>query len=405
MRVGAIMKEIYFDNAATTKTRGEVVNEMKKYFDVEYGNPSSFHYKGLRAKDAVDNARTRIANVLKCNANEIIFTGGGTESINLALKGAAFANREKGRHIITTKIEHPAVLNSCKWLEKQGFEISYADVDSFGIVKVDELKRMIRKDTIIVSVMYANNEIGVVQPVAEIGKICREKGILFHSDGCQAAGALDINVNNLGVDLLTLNGSKIYGPKGMGVLFIKNGTKIEAVIHGGGQERGLRGGTENVPSIMGFALALELAQKEREKENKRLIELRDYFINSLLKIDKTRLNGHAKKRLPNNVNVSFLDAEGESILLMLGERGIFASTGSACSSHSLEPSHVLLALGLPHEVAHGSIRFSLGRETQREEIDYALSVMPEIVSGLRKISPINIEIKREKGGVKYETTK
>ena len=399
------MKEIYFDNAATTKTREEVVSEMKKYFDDEYGNPSSFHYKGLRAKDAVDSARERVASVLGCKSGEIIFTGSGTESINLALKGVAFANRKKGRHIITTKIEHPAVLNSCKWLEKEGFEVSYAAVDSEGIVKIDELKKMIRKDTILISVIYANNEIGVLQNISEIGKICGERGILFHSDGCQAAGMLDLNVSQLGVDLLTLNGSKIYGPKGVGILYVRDGVKVEPLVHGGGQEKGMRGGTENVPAIMGFALALELAQKEKAGENRRLTELRDYFIFELLKIGKTRLNGNRTRRLPNNINVSFLDIEGESILLQLGEKGIFASTGSACSSHSLEPSHVLLALGLPHEVAHGSIRFSLGKETTKEEIDYVLDEVPKIVSELRKISPIKIEIKKAEGGERYETIK
>lgn len=383
-------KEIYFDNAATTKVREEVIEEMEKFFDEKYGNPSSFHYKGLEAKKAVDEARKRVARILNCKADEIVFTGGGTESINLALKGVAFANRSRGKHIITTKIEHPAVLNSCKWLEKQGFDVSYVDVDADGLVKIDEFKKAIREDTILISAMYANNEIGVVQNISEIGKIARERGIYFHSDGCQAAGALDIDADKLNVDLLTLNGSKIYGPKGVGLLYIRDGVRIEPWIHGGGQERGMRGGTENVAGIVGFAKALELVQNEREKENERLIILRDRLIEGLLKIKDTRLNGHRTKRLPNNVNVSFFDIEGESILLHLNEKGIFASTGSACSSHSLEPSHVLLALGLPHEVAHGSIRFSLGKETKEEDVDYVLRVIPEIVSDLRKISPIKI---------------
>ncbi|MDP1695675.1 MAG: cysteine desulfurase NifS [archaeon] len=389
------MKEIYADNAATTKMREEVIIEMKKFYSVEYGNPSSFHYRGLEAKRAVENARKKVAEILNCKEDEIVFTGGGTESINFALKGIAFANREKGMHIITSKIEHPAVLNSCKWLEKQGFEVSYIDVDENGIVKLDELKNNIREDTILISMMSANNEIGVIQPIGEIGKIARDKEIYFHTDACQIAGALDIDVSKLRVDLLTLNGSKIYGPKGIGILYIKQGTNIEPLIHGGGQERGLRGGTENVPAIVGFAKALELAQDERLKGNERLIKLRDKLIDSLLKIKDTKLNGHRTNRLPNNVNISFFDIEGESILLHLNEKEIYASTGSACSSHNLEPSHVLLAIGLSHDIAHGSIRFSLGRDIKEEDIEYIIEIMHKIVENLRKISPVKI-----KGGLK-----
>lgn len=388
------MKEIYLDNAATTKMREEVIDEMKKYSS-EYGNPSSFHYKGLETKKAVGNARKKIAEILNCNENEIVFTSGGTESINLAIKGIAFANREKGKHIIISKIEHPAVINSCKWLEKQGFEISYLNVDENGIVKLNELKNKIRKDTILISIMSANNEIGAIQPIEEIGRIAKDKGIYFHSDACQLAGTLEIDVSKLKVDLLTLNGSKIYGPKGIGLLYIKNGVNIEPLIHGGGQEYGLRAGTENVFAIVGFAKALELAQSERIKENDRLTKLRDKLIDNLLKIKNTKLNGHRTKRLSNNVNISFFDIEGESILLHLNEKGIFASTGSACSSHSLEPSHVLLAIGLSHEKAHGSIRFSLGKYSKEEDIDSVIKIMPEIVEKLRKISPVKI-----KGGLK-----
>ncbi len=415
-----MMNEIYLDNAAATKMGEEVVDEMKGFYSEKYGNPSSFHYKGLEAKNAILNARLKIAKILNCESDEIIFTGGGTESINLALKGVAFANKENSgqnatqlpefsngqflktcnltnriihknkKHIITSKIEHPAVLNSCKWLEKQGFEVSYVNVDKEGIVIIDELIKAIRKDTLLISVMYANNEIGSIQPIEEIGKIAQDRGIYFHSDGCQAAGTLPIDVSKLGVDLLTLNAGKIYGPKGVGLLYVKKGVKIEPWIQGGEQEKGLRAGTENVPGIVGFAKALEIAQKNKEIENKRLVKLRDRLTNGLLKIKDSRLNGHGTKRLPNNVNISFFDVEGESILLHLNEKGIFASTGSACSSHSLEPSHVLIAIGLPHEVAHGSIRFSLGRETNEKDIDYVIKTVPEIINKLRKISPVKM---------------
>ena len=385
------MKERYFDNASTTKTREEVVNEMMKYFGDEYGNPSSFHYKGLWAKDAIDKSRKKVAEILNCNSDEIVFTGGGSESINLALKGIAFANKERGNHIITTKIEHPAVLNACAWLANNGFEVSYVAPDSEGLINVEDVKKAIRKETILISVMYANNEIGTIEPIAQIGKIAKEKKIYFHSDGCQAGGTLDVEVSNLNVDLFTLNGSKIYGSKGVGILYVKRGVKIDPIIHGGGQEKGLRGGTENVPAIVGFVKALELAQKEKDKENARLSELRDYLIKELLKIKLTRLNGHATKRLANNANITFMNIEGESILLYLNEKGIFASTGSACSSHSLEPSHVLLAIGLPPEMAHGSIRFTLGKETSMEDVKFVIKTMPEIVEKLRKISPISIE--------------
>jgi cysteine desulfurase len=380
------MKDIYLDNAATTPVRSEVMAAMEPYFSKNYGNPSSMHRQGLLANAATSEAREKISKVLNCSSKEIIFTSGGTESVNLAIKGVAFA---KGRgHIITQKTEHHAVLKTCEWLEKKGFAVSYLDVNEFGLVNPTDVKNAIRTDTILVTVMYANNELGTIQPISEIGKICKEKGVLFHTDACQAAGYLNLSVERLDVDLMTINGSKIYGPKGSGLLFVKQGTKIEPSLHGGGQEFGLRSGTENVPSIVGFASALELAQKEKASESNKLSGLRDKLILELLKIPNTRLNGHPTKRLPNNVNISFSGVEGESILLKLNELGIFASTGSACSAKDIKPSHVLLAIGLSHELAHGSIRFSLGRTTTKKDVAYVLKVLPKIISELRGMSPI-----------------
>ena len=377
---------IYLDNAATTPVRPEVLAVMEPYFSQKYGNPSSMHRLGLEASSAVSDSREKIAKILNCGTDEIIFTSGGTESVNLAIKGVAFA-KKKG-HMITQKTEHHAVLHTCKWLEKQGFEVTYLDVDRFGLVYPYQVESAIKDDTILVSIMYANNEIGTVQPIKEIAKVCKKKKVLFHTDACQAAGYLNLDVKALGVDLLTINGSKICGPKGVGLLFVKKGTSIEPILHGGGQEFNLRSGTENVPAIVGFAKALELAQKEKDAEGKKLAKLRDTLINGLLKIPNSRLNGHLTKRLPNNVNISFYGVEGESVLLMLNEKGIFASTGSACSAKSLEVSHVLNALGMSHAWAHGSIRFSLGRTTSKKDIDYVLQVFPKIISDLRGMSPI-----------------
>ena len=373
---------------------------MDKYYSQIFGNPSSFNDIGLDAKTALDSARQKVANILNAEPKEIIFTGGGTESINLAIKGVARALKEKGKHIITSKIEHHAVLETCGYLEKkEGFEITYLDVDRYGVVKLEDLKKAIRKDTILISIMYANNEIGTIQPIEEIGKIAKENEIYFHTDACQVGCYLILDVKKLNVDLMTLNGSKIYGPKGVGVLYIRKGTEIEPIIHGGGQEFGLRSGTENIPGIIGFTKALELAQEDREKESKRLVKLRDKLVKGLLDIiPKTFLNGHPVNRLPNNVNVSILDIEGEAMLLYLNEHGIYASTGSACSSTSLEPSHVILAIGLPYEAAHGSLRFTLGRKTSEEDINYVLKKLPKIVEDLRQISPLNLkmeEIKNE----------
>jgi cysteine desulfurase len=390
---------IYLDNAATTYMDPRVRKEMEKYFEKEFGNPNSFHEMGLRARKAVEKSREKVAKILNARPEEIVFTGSGTESINLAIKGVARANRDKGKHIITSKIEHHAVLDTCGYLEKyEGFKVTYLDVDKYGLVNPKDLEKSIRKDTILITIMYANNEIGTIQPIGEIGKIARKRNIYFHTDACQAGGYLDINVKKLNVDLLTLNGSKIYGPKGTGILYIRSGTRIHPIIHGGGQEFGLRSGTENVPGIVGFAKALEIAQRERRKESKRLIKLRDKLIKGITtKIPKSFLNGHPTKRLPNNVNVSILDIEGEALLLYLNRNGIYASTGSACTSKSLDPSHVITAIGLPYEAAHGSIRFSLGRKTKEKDIDRVLDVLPRIVEKLRSMSPVRLDVRDFEG--------
>ena len=387
-----MIKNIYLDYAATTPIREEVLLEMLPYFSEKYGNPGSFHSKGLEAKNALDNARQEIASLLNCSTKEIIFTSGGTESINLAIKGIALANKEKN-HIITSKIEHPAVLNSCAYLEEIGFKVSYLDVDKYGKVNPKDVENSINERTSLVSIMYANNEIGTIEPIKEIAEICKKKGVLFHTDACQAAGCLNLDIKYLGVDLLTINGSKIYGPKGIGMLYLREGIEIVPLVHGGGQESRLRSGTENVPYIVGFAKALEIAQKNKDKENARLSELRDYLIAKLLKIPKSRLNGHSTERLPNNVNISFMDVEGEAMLLYLNEMNIYASTGSACASKSLEPSHVLRAIGLSYEGAHGSIRFTLGKDSVKEYLDRVADAMPGIVKKLKKISPVNLSMK------------
>lgn len=384
-------KEIYLDHAATTPVTPEVAKAMQKYFEEEYANPGSLHEPGLKAKFHLDNARISVAKILSCSPDEIIFTGGGTESDNLAIKGIAF-HKGKG-HIITSKIEHPAVLSTCKYLNEKGFEVTYLDVDKYGLVSPQHVKDAIRKDTILISIIYANNEIGTIQPIEEISKIAKAHNILFHTDACQAGGSLELNVNKLGVDLMTLNGSKIYGPKGSGVLYKRKNIELEPIIHGGGQEYGLRSGTENMPAIIGFSKALELAHRAREKENARLSQLRDYLISEILEsIQKSLLNGHSEKRLPNNANISFLDVEGESILLYLSRSGIYVSTGSACTSKKLEVSHVLDAIGLSHDAAHGSIRFTLGKQTTKEDIDYTIRILQKTIAFLRKISPVNLQL-------------
>jgi len=386
--------EIYLDHAATTYVLPEVKREMDRYFSEEYGNPGSFNSIGLRAKEALDDARKRIADLLEAEPREIIFTGSGTESINLAIKGVARALKKKGNHIITTKIEHHAVLDTCEYLEtEEGFKVTYLDVDKYGLINLNQLKKSITPKTILITVMYANNEIGTVQPVHEIGRIAHENGVLFHTDACQAAGFMDVNAKNLNVDLMSLNSSKLYGPKGIGLLYLKNGTPIKPIIHGGGQEFGLRSGTENVPLIVGFAKALELAQHTRERESARLTKLRDRLIKGIIdEIPKTFLNGHPTKRLPNNANITFLDVEGEAVLLHLNQHGMCASSGSACTSKTLDPSHVILATGLPYEAAHGSIRFSLGKSTTEEDVDKVIKVLPGIIRNLRSISPVKVEL-------------
>jgi len=382
---------IYLDHAATTPMDPRVLKAMEPYLKDQFGNPSSIYQIAQNAKRALDEARSDVSEILGCTPEEIIFTSGGTESDNLAILGTTRANKKKGKHIVTTKIEHHAVLHPCEFLEKEGFEVTYVDVEPNGIVDAEKVKKAVRDDTILVSVIYANNEIGTIQPIGIIGRFCKKRDIPFHTDACQAAGALDIDVNRLKVSLLTLNGSKIYGPKGVGVLYIKKGIDIRPLMYGGEQERRIRPGTENVAGIAGLATALKLAQKEREKENKRLIGLRDYLIKELKKqIPKVKLNGDQKLRLPNNVNISILDIEGEALLLRLDMAGFAASSGSACTSGSLDPSHIILALGEPYEVAHGSIRFTLGKNTTKKELDKLLKVLPKIVKDLRAISPVSL---------------
>ena len=391
-------KNIYLDYAATTPVDERVVAAMEPYWTKEFGNPSSLYKLGQRAIHAIDNSRQTVADFLNCQAEEIIFTGSGTASINLALKGLLDSYKEP-MHIITSSIEHHAVLHAAERLKKLGHEVSVLPVDQDGLVNPKDLEAAIQNNTVLVSIMMANNEIGVIQDIQKFGNLIskinktRQNKIYFHTDACQAAGALDLDVKKLHVDLLTINGSKIYGPKGVGVLYIKKGTPLTALIDGGGQEKNLYSGTENVPGIVGLATALKLAYQDKEKNNKQLTELRDWLISEILtKIDKTRLNGHATKRLPNNINISILDVEGEAMLLYLDEVGIQASTGSACTSTTLDPSHVIRALGCPYEVAHGSMRFSLGKDTTKQDLEYLMTKLPMIVEKLRKASPVNVDM-------------
>ncbi len=382
---------IYLDTASTTPLDKKVAEAMQPFSSNLYGNPGSMHHKGLEASKALKESREAVSKILNCQPEEIIFTGSGTESINLALKGYALKNKNKGNHIITTTIEHHAVLDTLEYLTKQGFEITHIPVEENGIVLTDKIEQAIRENTILISVMYANNEIGTLQPIKEISQIAKQKGIVFHTDACQAPNSESLDVNELGVDLLSLNGSKIYGPKGVGCLYKKKGINLEVLIHGGGQEFNLRSGTENIPNIVGFSKALEIAQEGKEEYTKRLTKLRDYLIKGLLKIDNTLLNGDSEKRIPNNANIAFLNIEGEAILLDLDEHGICASSGSACTSKSLDPSHVISAMGGPYEVAQGSIRFSLSKHTTKEELDYVIEKMPGIIERLRKFSPVTIK--------------
>lgn len=380
---------IYLDNAATTKVRQEVVDAMLPYFTQNYGNPSSVYEFSAEPKCAIAHARETIAGALGAKANEIYFTNGGTESDNWALIATAEAYQAKGNHIITSKIEHHAILHTCEYLESRGFEVTYLDVDEFGVVKLEELKKAIRPTTIIISVMFANNEIGTIEPIKEIGQIASEHGIIFHTDAVQAFGHVPINVDEYHIDMLSASGHKLNGPKGVGFLYIRTGLKSKSFIHGGAQERKRRGGTENTPGIVGLGKAVEIAAATLEERTKKEKDLRDYLIARMMKeVPFTRLNGHPETRLSNNCNFAFQFIEGESLLIMLDMDGICGSSGSACTSGSLDPSHVLLGIGLPHEIAHGSLRLTLSDETTKEQIDFTVESVKKIVERLRSMSPL-----------------
>lgn len=382
-------KIIYLDNAATTKTAPEVVEAMLPYFSQHYGNPSSIYSLGAESKKAVTQAREIIAESLSCKTNEIYFTAGGSESDNWALKAAAEAYKEKGKHIITSKIEHHAILHTCEYLEKQGYEVTYLDVDEKGMVDLTQLENAIREDTILISIMFANNEIGTIEPIKEIGAIAKKHHVIFHTDAVQAFGQVPINVDEYNIDMLSASGHKLNGPKGIGFLYIRTGLKLRSFVHGGQQERGRRAGTENVPGIVGLGAAVKRALSMMEEKTAKEIKLRDYFIEQLeTKIDHCWLNGDRIHRLPNNVHFGFEFVEGESLLIKLDMAGICASSGSACTSGSLDPSHVLLAIGLPHERAHGSLRLTLSEEITKEDVDYTVSVIKETVEYMRNMSPL-----------------
>lgn len=383
------MNYIYFDNAATTKLDDEVFKEMMPYFINEYGNASSIYKLGRNSRNAVETAREKIAEAINAEPREIYFTSGGTESDNTAIRGIAYNYKKKGNHIITSKIEHPAVLQTCKQLEKEGFEVTYIDVDEYGIIDLESLKKSIKETTILISIMFANNEIGTIQPIKEIGKIAKENNIYFHTDSVQAVGSIKIDVKEMNIDSLSMSAHKFYGPKGIGALYVKKGINFQKFMNGGHQEKNKRAGTENVPAIVGMGKAIEIAYKDLEKHTKHIKELRDYYIREVQdKIPYVKINGDIDKRLPGNSNISFRFIEGEGLLLNLDLQGICASSGSACTSGSLEPSHVLLAVGLPHEIAHGSLRISIGKYNTKEEIDYLVEKLVEIVERLRSMSPL-----------------
>lgn len=387
-------KRVYFDYSATTPMKKEVLDEMLPFFNTEFGNPSSIHSFGRHGKSVLDTSRDRIAKTLNAKSEEIFFTGGGTEADNWAIKGVAYANKNKGNHIITTKIEHHAVLHTCEYLEKEGFEVTYLDVDEYGLIDVNDVKNAIKDTTILISIMFANNEIGTVQPIKEIGQVAKEKGVIFHTDAVQAYGNIVMDVNDLNIDLMSISAHKVYGPKGVGALYIRKGTKIHQLIHGGAQEKRRRAGTENIPGIVGFGKAAEMAYENIEDHINKLLDLRDKLIKGLMdKIPYTKLNGHPTKRLPGNVNLSFEFIEGESLLLSLDMVGIAGSSGSACTSGSLDPSHVLMAIGLNHETAHGSLRLTIGDFTTEEDIDYVIEKLPPIVDRLRQMSPLYEKVK------------
>lgn len=385
-----MMNRIYLDNAATTAVAPEVLEAMLPYFTEVYGNPSSIHATGRTAHKAVDQARRQVAAAIGAQPQEIYFTAGGSESDNWAIKGTALAQQRKGNHIITSAIEHHAVLHTCAWLEKHGFEVTYLPVDEFGRVNPEDVEKAITDKTILISIMTANNEIGTIQPIREIGAIARAHKILFHTDAVQAVGAIPVNVDEMNVDMLSMSGHKFHGPKGIGALYIRKGVRIDTLIHGGAQERGLRAGTENLPGIVGIGRAIELATANLAENARRITALRDKLMDGILeRIPDARINGHRTQRLPNNCNVSIRYIEGEAMLLRLDLAGIAASSGSACTSGSLDPSHVLLAIGLPHEIAHGSLRLTLGADTTEKDIDAVLDTLPGIVSDLRAMSVLN----------------
>lgn len=383
------MNTIYLDNNATTKTDEEVVKAMMPYLLENYGNPSSIYKIGRENRKVVEESREKIAEILNCKPDEIYFTSGGSESDNTAIRGIAYSYKNKGNHIITSKIEHPAVLETCKQLEKEGYEVSYIGVDENGIINLEELKNAIKPTTTLITIMFANNEIGTIEPIEEIGKIAKENDIIFHTDAVQAVGSIKIDVKKLNIDSLSLSAHKFYGPKGIGVLYVRKEIKFNKFINGGHQERNKRAGTENVAGIVGLAKAIELAYRDLEDHNKKIKELRDYYVEQIKeKIPYIKINGDMEKRLPGNSNISFRFIEGESLLLNLDLKGICASSGSACTSGSLDPSHVLLAIGLPHEIAHGSLRISIGKYNTKEEIDYVVESLVEIVGRLREMSPL-----------------
>lgn len=389
-------KKIYMDNAATTKLDKRALDKMLPYLTEQYGNPSSIYSLGAESKKAITEARENIAQIIKADPGEIYFTSGGSEADNWAIRGIAYRNKKKGNHIITSKVEHHAVLHTCEYLEKNGFEVTYLDVDEYGVIDIEDLKKSIRKETILITIMYANNEVGSIMPIREIGEIAKENEIFFHTDAVQAMGSIEIDVEDLNIDLLSMSAHKFNGPKGIGALYIRRGVIIDPLIIGGGQEKSRRAGTENIPAIVGMSKALDLAYENLNEKNNKIIKMRDYLIDEIMtKIKYTKLNGHPKNRLPNNVNISFNFIEGESLLLFLDIKGIAASSGSACTSGTLDPSHVLLSMGLNHETAHGSLRLSINENNTKDEIDYVVESLTEIVEKLRQMSPLYENVKEE----------
>ncbi len=390
------MENVYFDNSATTKLDEEVLKEMLPYLENNYGNASSIYKLGRESKKAIEDAREKIAKAINTEPNEIYFTAGGSESDNTVIRGVAYKYKNKGNRIITSKIEHPAVLETCKQLEKEGFEVIYLNVDNEGIVDIEELKNSINDRTILITIMFANNEIGTIEPIKEIGEIARKNNIIFHTDAVQAIGSVKIDVKEMNIDALSMSAHKFYGPKGIGALYIRKGVQFEKLINGGHQEKNKRAGTENVPAIVGMGKAIEMACTDIEEHSKKIKELRDYYLEEVQKrIPYIKINGSLEKRLPGNANISFRYIEGEGLLLNLDLKGICASSGSACTSGSLDPSHVLLAIGLPHEIAHGSLRISIGKYNTKEEVDYLLDNLEEIVKRLRDMSPLYEKVKKE----------